>query len=83
MTIGRNIFDYGVTTKEPIVDLTTTKLLLTSVISTPGATFMTIDMKKIYLKTELKKKQSMLLPADLMPEEIRTHCNSHDKIHHG
>ena len=50
MTIGVNILDYKVNTKAPTADLMKTKLLLNSVFSTPGAKFMTINVKNFYLK---------------------------------
>ena len=40
-------FDYGT----PTTELLTIKILLNSVISTPGAKFMTIDISNFYLNT--------------------------------
>ena len=59
------------------------KLLLNSVLSTPGARFMTIDIKNFYLETKLKDKQYMVLPLDLIPNEIIEKYNLNDIAHNG
>ena len=56
MTISRNLLDYQGNTKTPIANLITMKLLLNSILSTPGAKCMTIDIKNFYLETKLKNK---------------------------
>ena len=53
MTIGSNILDCDRNTKALTADLIIMKLLLNSILSTPEAKFMTIDIKKFYLETEL------------------------------
>ena len=83
MTIGDNLLDYDGKTKTPTADLITLKLLLNSVLSIPKAKFLTIDIKNFYLETELKNKQYMFLPAELIPNEIMDKCNLHDLIHNG
>ena len=83
MTIGRNLLDYEGNTKTPTADLITMKLLLNSVLSTPGAKFMTFDVKNLCLETKLKHKQHMFLPAELIPDGIMTACNLQLKIQHG
>ena len=83
MTIGGNLLDYAGNTKAPTADLVTMKLLLNSVLSTPGARFMTIDIKNFYLETKLKDKQYMVLPLDLIPNEIIEKYNLNDIAHNG
>ena len=83
MTIGGNALDYDGKTKTPTADLITLKLLLNSVLSTPKAKFLTIDIKNFYLETKLKNKQHMFLPADLIPKEIMDACNLHELVHNG
>ncbi|KAL7480641.1 hypothetical protein ACHAW6_006314, partial [Cyclotella cf. meneghiniana] len=51
-------------------DLSTTKILFNSVISTPGATFHSGDLKNIYLNTPMDCPEYMRLKFDLIPEEI-------------
>ena len=70
MTIRGNQLDYEGNTKTSTANLITMKLLLNSVLSTPNAKFMTVDIKNFYLETKLKDKQYMFLPAELIPKEI-------------
>ena len=83
MTIGGNLLDYDGNTRAPTVDLVTMKLLLNSVLSTPGTKFMTIDIKNFYLETKLKDKQYMVLPLNLIPQEIIDHYNLNELAHNG
>jgi hypothetical protein len=48
LTVGGNLTVYPSDCVTPTVDLLTVKLLLNSVVSTPGARFMTIDIKDFY-----------------------------------
>ena len=41
----------------PTADILTVKLLLNSVVSTPGAKFFTMDISNFYLNTPLKRKE--------------------------
>ena len=49
LTYGDSNFDIVLDCGTPTADLLTVKLLLNSVISTPSAIFMTIDIKKIWV----------------------------------
>jgi hypothetical protein len=42
----------------PTANLLTVKLLLNSIISTPNAKFMTLDLKDFYLMTPMKRTSS-------------------------
>ena len=55
MTISSNLLDHNSNTKTPTADLTNLKLLLNSMLSTPEAKFMTIDIKDFYLMQNLKE----------------------------
>ena len=46
------------------------KLLLNSVISTPEAKFMTLDIKKIYLKNPMKRYEHLRLKINTLPDEV-------------
>ena len=46
------------------------KLLLNSVISTPDAKFMTIDIKDFYLNTPMDRFKYMKLKLSDLPEDI-------------
>ena len=61
-----------------IADLTTVKLLLNKVVSTPDARFMTIDITDFYLGTPLTKKQYMRVHRRMIPYDTQTHFNITD-----
>ncbi len=57
----------------PTADLLTVKLLLNSIISTPNAKFMTMDIKDFYLNTPMAQYEYMRLRLADMPEDIIVH----------
>jgi hypothetical protein len=57
----------------PTADLLTVKLLLNSVISTPNAKFMTMDIKDFYHNTPMAQYEYMRLRLADMPEDVITH----------
>ena len=59
----------------PTADLLTIKLLLNSIISTPGAKFMTMDIKDFYLNTPMARYEYMQLKLADMPEDVIAHYN--------
>jgi hypothetical protein len=56
LTVGGNLVHYRDKVSTPTADLSTVKLLLNSVISTPGARFATFDLKYVYLRTPIVRK---------------------------
>jgi hypothetical protein len=62
-------FDAGT----PTADLLTIKLLINSVISTPGARFFTMDIKNFYLCTPMTRHEYMQLKLSDMPENVIAH----------
>ena len=63
--------------------MTTTKILLNSVLSTKNAKFMTLDIKNMYLQTDLDKYEYLRLPQALLTPEIIDIYNLLDKIQNG
>ncbi len=57
----------------PTADLLTVKLLLNSIISTPNAKFMTMDIKDFYLNTPIARYEYMQLRLADMPEDVIAH----------
>jgi hypothetical protein len=55
ITMGGNI-NYPGDCGTPTADLLTVKILLNSIISTPNAKFMSIDIKDFYLKTSMQRE---------------------------
>jgi hypothetical protein len=56
LTVGGNLIHYPDKVSTPSADLTTVKILLNSVISTPHARFATFDLKDFYLGTPMVRK---------------------------
>jgi hypothetical protein len=54
ITMGRKLVNYPGDCGAPTANLLTVKLLLNSIISTPNAKFMTLDLKDFYLMTPMK-----------------------------
>ena len=55
ITMGGNLIDYPDELTTRTADLTTTKILWNSVISTPEAKYMCADIKSVYLETPLDR----------------------------
>ena len=53
LTVGGNLIVYPSDCGTSTVDLLTVKLLLNSIVSTPGAKLLTIDIKDFYLNTPM------------------------------
>ena len=70
MTVGGDsiVCLYNVST--PTADLPTIKMLWNSVLSTPGARYMTLDISNFYLGTPMASPKYMRLPLKLIPQEI-------------
>jgi hypothetical protein len=63
----------------PTANLLTIKILINSIISTPGAKFMTMDIKDFYLNTPTARYEYMQLRIADMPEDVIAHYNLRDK----
>ena len=68
--MGGNKINYPGDCGTPTADLLTVKLLLNSVISTPGAKFMTMDIANFYLMTSLKRKEYLRMKMSDIPDAI-------------
>jgi len=75
ITIGGNLIDYPGELTTHTADLTTTKLMWNSVISTEGAKYMTADIKSFYLETPLDRFEYMKMNLDLFPQGFRDEYN--------
>jgi hypothetical protein len=53
ITVGGNLIEYPGELTTRTVDPTTTKILWTSTLSTPGARYITVDVGNFYLATPL------------------------------
>ena len=68
--MGGNLVNYPGNCGTPTADLLTVKLPLNSVISTPQAKFITIDIKDFYLMTPMDCKEYFRIKMDLFPEDV-------------
>jgi hypothetical protein len=57
----------------PTINLLTIKLLINSMISTPGARLFTMDIKNLYLCTPMTRYKCMQLKLSDMPEDVIAH----------
>ena len=70
VTVGRDRINYDFHISAPTCDLPTIILLWNSVISTPGATYFTMNISNFYFGSPLEKPEYMRMPMKIMPEEI-------------
>ena len=57
IAIGSNVLECDSNTESPVSNIITMKLLLNSVLNTPDAKFMHVDIKDYYLVTKINRKQ--------------------------
>ncbi len=62
-------------------DLLTVKLMLNSVISTPHARWMMVDIKNFYLSTPLKRYEYLQLRLSNLPDDVIKQYNLCEKEH--
>jgi hypothetical protein len=82
-TVGGDRVDYKDNVSTKAADLTTAKCLFNSVISTPGAKFMTTDIKDFYLNTPMNRYEYMRIPEKDIPAAIMTQYNLAPLLHNG
>jgi hypothetical protein len=83
LTVGGNLIDYPYDVSTPTANITTAKIVFNSVISTPNAKFMGLDIKDFYLYTEMARFEYMRLPIDIIPQEIIHQYNLLPLVHNG
>ena len=77
--MGGDRVHYPSKASTPTANLLTIKILINSIISTPGAKFMTMDIKDFYLNTPMARYKYMQLHIADMPEDVIEHYNLRDK----
>ena len=83
MTAGGNLLQYPGELTTRTADLTTSKIIWNSVLSTEGARFMGIDIKNFYLGTPLDRYEYMKMPLNLLPEHIIQQYNMREHAKNG
>ncbi len=70
ITMGGNLVNYPYNCSTPTANLLTVKLMLNSIISTPNAKFMTIDLKDFYVNTPISQYEYFRMKLDLFPQDV-------------
>ncbi|KAL7479589.1 hypothetical protein ACHAW6_005315 [Cyclotella cf. meneghiniana] len=70
LTVDGSLIDYPWPIATPTTNLTIAKLLFNSVVLTPGAHFLTVDIKDFYLNTPMEHPEFVHLKFGLLPPEI-------------
>jgi hypothetical protein len=77
--MGGNLVNYPDDVGTPTANLLLIKILLNSVISTPGAKFATADISYFYLMTPLKRPEYAMIRLSDISEEIIDEYNLREK----
>jgi len=80
LTVGGNKVHYPGDVGTPTADLTLVKMHLNSVISTPGARYMTLDDKNFYLNTPVSRYEYVRIKIDDIPKKIIVEYNLREKV---
>jgi hypothetical protein len=82
-TVGGDRIDYPGKVSTPTADLTTSKILFNSVISTLNAMFMCLDIANFYLNTPMSRFEYMRIPLWAIPDIIMKEYNLAPLVHNG
>ena len=80
LTVGGNLIAYPGDCGTPTVDLITVRLLLRSIVSTPGAKFMTVHIKDFYLNSPMAGYKYTHLKLCDVSEDLARHYNLVTKV---
>jgi hypothetical protein len=82
-TVGGNQIDFPGKVSTPTADLTTVKLLINSVLSTPNAQFATADISNFYLNNPMQRFEYMRIPVSDIPPSIMAQYHLLPLVHKG
>mgnify|MGYP000683145821 FL=1 len=80
LTVGGDKVDYPGPVSSKTTDLITAKLLLNSVVSTPNAMFLGLDIKDFFLGTPLLRKEYAKIAVKLIPKAFMDLYNLWDYV---
>ena len=83
MTAGGNLIKCPGDLTTRTADLTTSKLLWNSVLSTEGAKFMGLDVGNFYLETPMERYEYMKMPIALFPKHTIEQYNLNENAKNG
>ena len=75
LTMGGDQINYPEDCGTPTADMTLFKIMVNSIISTPNAKCLMLDIKDFYLNTPMKRPEYMRLKLTDIPDEIIDHYN--------
>jgi hypothetical protein len=78
--MGGNLINYPDGCGTPTADLLTVKLMFNSIISTPNAKFMTIDIKDFYRMIPMDRFEYFRMKLELFPQDIIDKYKLRDKV---
>jgi hypothetical protein len=67
LTVGGKLIDYLHSVSAPTANITTTKIVFNSAVSTPNAKFMGFDIKYFYLNTQMARYEYIIDQYNLLP----------------
>jgi len=75
LTAGGDRINYPDDCGTPTADMTLFKILINSILSTPNAKCIMMDIKDFYLRTPMKRPEYMRLKITDIPDEVIEHYN--------
>ncbi len=82
LTVGGDQINYPDDCGTPTADMTLFKILVNSILSTPKAKCLMIDIKDFYLNTPMLRPEYMKLKITDIPQEVVEHYELTDVISH-
>jgi hypothetical protein len=82
-TVGGDQIDYPGDVSTKTSDMLTTKILINSTLSTPGAKFCCADLKDFYLNTPLPRPEYIRVPLKQIPTKMMDLYNLRPLVHNG
>ena len=70
LTVGGEKITFDGPVSTPTSDLTTSKLHWNSAVSTPGANYLMVDVKNVYLNNEMTKHEYYKISLSLTPQDF-------------
>jgi hypothetical protein len=83
ITVGGNLIDYPYELTTRTADLTTTKIMWNSVISTENARYATSDISNFYLTAPMDRYEYMRMDINLIPDEFIEQYELRNKVKNG
>ena len=83
ITAGGNLIIYPGELPTRTADISTSKILQNSVLSTKNAKYMSLDIKKVYLCAPMSRYEYMKKPISIFPQHVIEEYNLPEKVYKG